>query len=194
MPAYAPPMTIEPAPPHLKGGREPGQESPIDEICQLHGKYLYKFLLRITFGDHEEAEDVLQETLVRAWRYLQQNGSDVRRLRPWLYTVARRLAIDAARARQARPTEVFVSDIETLPAGRDDIERALLRLTVQRALMSLTRDHRQVLIEIFYRDRSARHPRGHGQVPDLLRAARPRRRHHHHLELTPNSCLPCPRP
>jgi RNA polymerase sigma-70 factor, ECF subfamily len=145
MQAYALPMTTEPS-----------QGSPIEQICQLHGKHLYRFLLRVTFGDRREAEDVLQETLVRAWRYLQENTADVTRLRPWLYTVARRLAIDAARARQARPTEVTVNNIETLSAARDDIERMLVRLTVRHALMSLTHDHRQVLIEIFYHDRSAR--------------------------------------
>jgi len=142
----------------LPGGHrgEPGSQEPIEAIYQLHGKPLYRFLMRITFGDRREAEDLLQETLFRAWRYLQDHTADIAHLQPWLFTVARRIAIDSARARQARPTEVIVTDEGTLPAAHDDIERLLLVLAMRRDLMSLTQNHRQVLIEVFYRGRSAR--------------------------------------
>ncbi|HMH92080.1 MAG TPA: sigma-70 family RNA polymerase sigma factor [Streptosporangiaceae bacterium] len=133
-----------------------GPEAPIETVCRLHGRPLYRFLLKITFGDRREAEDLLQETLLRTWRYLQDHTADVTVLRPWLYTVARRAAIDAARARQARPAEVIPADLATLPASRDDIDRLLTGLTIRRALMSLTPDHRQVLYEIFYRSRTVR--------------------------------------
>jgi RNA polymerase sigma-70 factor (ECF subfamily) len=133
-----------------------GPDTPIEVICQLHGKALYRFLLRVTFGDRREAEDLLQETLLRTWRYLQDHTTDVTHLRPWLYTVARRVSIDAARARQARPAEDTTTDITTLPAARDDIDRLLTILTIRRGLMSLTHDHRQVLIEVFYRGHTAR--------------------------------------
>src|SRR5258708_9895359 len=139
-----------------EAGAEPGRADPTEMVYQLHGRPLYRFLLRVTFGDRREAEDLLQETLLRAWRYLQDHTADITRLRPWLYTVARRAAIDAARARQARPHEVIVTDITPLPAARDDIEQMLNRLTIRRSLMTLTRAHRQVLYEIFYRGSSAR--------------------------------------
>jgi RNA polymerase sigma-70 factor (ECF subfamily) len=151
------PMTAdEPALTQLAGCGASRPEDPVEMIYRLHGKSLYHFLLRVTLGDRREAEDLLQETLFRAWRYLQENTADVERLRPWLYTVARRVAIDAARARQARPTEVIVNDIGALPATRDDIERMLVTLTIRSGLMSLSQDHRRVLIEVFYRGRSAR--------------------------------------
>jgi RNA polymerase sigma-70 factor, ECF subfamily len=140
------------ADPADSGGAAP--EDPIEAIYRLHGKPLYRFLLRVTLGDRRQAEDLLQETLFRAWRYLQDHTTEVRRLRPWLYTVARRVAIDAARARQARPTEVSVTDPASLPAAHDDIERMLVKLTIRRGLMSLTPEHRQVLIEVFYRGRT----------------------------------------
>jgi RNA polymerase sigma-70 factor, ECF subfamily len=125
-------------------------------VYRLHGKPLYRFLLRVTLGDKREAEDLLQETLLRAWRYLQDKPGDAERLRPWLYTVARRIAIDGARARQARPSEVILTDLGTLPATHDAIERAVVGVTMRQGLMSLTPDHRRVLIELFYHDRSAR--------------------------------------
>src|SRR6266566_7055635 len=165
--AGAPPMTAaEPALTQLEDTSEPGTEGPIEAICRLHSRSLYRFLLRVTFGDHREAEDLLQETLLRAWRYLQDHTADVAHLRPWLYTVARRVAIDAARARQARPTEVTVTDVSALPAPRDDIERLLVGLTMRRGLRSLTQDHRQVLIEVFYHGRSARETAEELGVPE----------------------------
>jgi RNA polymerase sigma-70 factor, ECF subfamily len=134
----------------------PGLEAPIETVCRLHGRPLFRFLLKITFGDRREAEDLFQETLLRAWRYLQDHTADAVGLRPWLYTVARRAAIDAARARQARPAEVTTADLATVPVGRDDVDRLLTGLTIRQALMSLTPDHRQVLYEIYYRGRTAR--------------------------------------
>ena len=149
----APPVTPQTALPAVGTG-QPRPEAPIEAVCRLHARPLYRFLLKITFGDPREAEDLLQETLLRAWRYLQDHAADVTVLRPWLYTVARRAAIDAARARQARPPEV-TADMAELSVGRDDVDRLLTGLTIRQALMSLTPDHRQVLYEIFYNDRTA---------------------------------------
>jgi RNA polymerase sigma-70 factor (ECF subfamily) len=137
----------------------PSPETPMEVVWRLHAGPLFRFLLKITFGDRREAEDLFQETLLRTWRYLQDHKADVTVLRPWLYTVARRAAIDAARARQARPNEVTAADLAAmaaLPAGDDYIDRVLTGVTVRQALTSLTADHRQVLYEIFYRGRTSR--------------------------------------
>jgi RNA polymerase sigma-70 factor (ECF subfamily) len=56
--------------------------------------------------DREHAEDVVQETLVRAWRNLDRIPPADDGARRWLVRVARNLAIDHLRARRARPVEV----------------------------------------------------------------------------------------
>jgi RNA polymerase sigma-70 factor, ECF subfamily len=89
---------VQTAPPRPGCSGGPGPEAPIETVLRLHGTPLYRFLLKITFGDRREAEDLLQETLLRTWRYLQDHTADVTVLRPWLYTVARRAAIDAGAA------------------------------------------------------------------------------------------------
>ena len=59
-----------------------------------HAEPLLAFVLRLTRGDRQRAEDIVQETLLRAWR-----NADLLRdwqqtsPRPWLVTVARRIAI-----------------------------------------------------------------------------------------------------
>jgi RNA polymerase sigma-70 factor (ECF subfamily) len=133
-----------------------GPEDPLEVFYRLYSQPLYRFLVRLTRGDRREAEDLLQETFLRAWRYLQDHSLDAESVRPWLYTVARRTAIDAVRARNARPSEVTITDPGTLPSTHDDIERLTVARAVRSGLMSLSRLHRQVLIEIFYHGRSVR--------------------------------------
>jgi len=128
----------------------------LDLACQLHGRALFRFLLRITLGDRREAEDLLQETLLRAWRYLQDHTADPQSLRPWLFTVARHLSIDASRARQTRPTEVVLQDLTVLSDPRDETDRTLNALAMRPGLRKLTQDHRRVIFEVYYHGRSAR--------------------------------------
>src|ERR1700761_9219782 len=70
--------------------------------------------------------------------------------RPWLFAVARNLAVDAHRARQSRPSEVGQLAFETLPA-HDDADRTLESWAVAEALASLRPDHRTVIVETYYR-------------------------------------------
>ncbi len=55
-------------------------------------------------GDRRRAEDLAQETIVRAWRHPEALAS--RFAGPGLFAVARNLAVDSDRARQARPAEL----------------------------------------------------------------------------------------
>jgi RNA polymerase sigma-70 factor (ECF subfamily) len=123
-------------------------------LYDAHAGVVYRFLLKLTFGDQQLAEDLLQETLVRAWRNLDGFTVEIDRLRPWLMTVARRLAIDAGRARKARPSEVGGDDLSVLPASDDAIERLLVGQVVRQALAGLSSDHRRVLVEVYYRGRT----------------------------------------
>jgi RNA polymerase sigma-70 factor (ECF subfamily) len=56
--------------------------------------------------DRASADDIVQETFIRAWRHLPRLSADDRPVRPWLFRVARNLLIDANRAAQARPVTV----------------------------------------------------------------------------------------
>ncbi|MGZ9929804.1 sigma-70 family RNA polymerase sigma factor [Streptomyces sp. NC-S4] len=115
-----------------------------------HGKALYGFLLGLTFGDRQRAEDLLQETLFRAWTHPEALESGHTSVRPWLYTVGRRLAIDARRARRVRPAEVGPDALDHSPAADDHTEQAVATLDVRRALRLLSPAHRAVLVQIYY--------------------------------------------
>jgi RNA polymerase sigma-70 factor (ECF subfamily) len=70
-----------------------------------------------------------------------------------LFTVAHHVAIDAFRARAARPNEVGDSVLEAIPAA-DDIDVRLDRLLILDALAALSAEHRSVLIETYFRGHS----------------------------------------
>ena len=74
----------------------------IRDLYARYGPALFGYVLRLLDGDRQQAEDVLQETLLRAWTH--PEALDVTRgdARPWLWTVARRLVIDRVRARSWR--------------------------------------------------------------------------------------------
>ncbi|MEU4641850.1 sigma-70 family RNA polymerase sigma factor [Micromonospora sp. NPDC023814] len=135
--------------------RDLSAEERMQALYDTHAKPVYSFLLRLTFGERQAAEDLLQETMVRAWRKIEALNADIATLRPWLLTVARRVAIDAGRAKRARPAEVGLVDMTVLPSGDDAIERMLAVQTIKRAMARLTQDHRNVIIEVYFRERSA---------------------------------------
>ncbi|MCF6525078.1 sigma-70 family RNA polymerase sigma factor [Streptomyces sp. JJ36] len=118
-----------------------------------HAAPLYAFVLRLVAGDRHRAEDVVQETLLRAWRNAEQLGRATGSVRPWLVTVARRIVIDGHRSRRARPREVDPGPLESVPAA-DEIDRALRTMMISEALGDLTEAHRQALVETYFTGRT----------------------------------------
>jgi RNA polymerase sigma-70 factor, ECF subfamily len=120
----------------------------------MHGSVLFSFLIRLTRGDPHKAEDILQETLIRAWRHPEARGPDGTWSPPWLFTVARRIAIDHLRASQIRPAELSDDRIHERVPADDGIERLIDAGEVRAALRSLPDRLRHVLIEVYLRERS----------------------------------------
>jgi RNA polymerase sigma-70 factor (ECF subfamily) len=75
-------------------------------------------------------------------------------VRPWLFATARRLVIDTHRARSARPAEVSLDGLQEAVVT-DPIDEALNAAVVKDALSALTPAHRDVLVDVIYRGRTA---------------------------------------
>ncbi|WP_202865805.1 sigma-70 family RNA polymerase sigma factor [Kribbella turkmenica] len=117
-----------------------------------HGRSLLAYATRLT-GDRAAAEDVVQETLVRAWKHADDLTEGKGSVRGWLLTVARNIVTDRARARAARPTEV--ADVEErTPVEGDHSESVVNTMVVLDALDQVSAEHREVLVQLYYRGRS----------------------------------------
>jgi RNA polymerase sigma-70 factor, ECF subfamily len=127
------------------------EEDLVRALQAEHGPALLGYVTRIT-GDPQRAEDVVQETLLRAWRRAGSLEGDASSLRSWLFAVAHNLAIDERRSRAARPDEADPELADVAVAGQ--LDRALEVSQITEALRSLSRDHREALVETFFRGRS----------------------------------------
>ncbi|MDX6331405.1 MAG: polymerase sigma-70 factor, subfamily [Streptomycetaceae bacterium] len=122
-----------------------------------HAGPLFHYALRLTSGDRQWAEDIVQETLLRAWQHPAAFEPSRGPARAWLCTVARHLVVDARRARRARPAEADGETLEQIAErtpGEDEIEQALQSWAVADAIRTLSQDHRVVLLETYYRGRT----------------------------------------
>nr|WP_230415041.1 sigma-70 family RNA polymerase sigma factor [Micromonospora tarapacensis] len=119
-------------------------------IFAANSQPLYSFLLRLTRGQRELAEDLMQETMLRAWRRLEDLPEEADTVRRWLFIVARHLVIDAARARAARPAEIYGIDVAWMPSPDNAFEEIVDRFALADALRQLTPEHRAVLVELYY--------------------------------------------
>jgi RNA polymerase sigma-70 factor (ECF subfamily) len=109
-----------------------------EEVARTHGRFLYTVAYRLT-GDREDAEDLVQEVLLRVRRGLEtyQPGS----FEGWLSRIATNAFLDEVRRRRRRPVDLLPDDPDwvlppTAPADEalaaevlpDDVQQAIDRL------------------------------------------------------------------
>jgi RNA polymerase sigma-70 factor (ECF subfamily) len=149
--------------PALSGKEDEGEkraatadEDAMGELWREHGAVLQRFALKLTLGDRQRAEDIVQETLLRAWRHPEVVGSGRTAIRPWLFTVTRRVAIDMwrARCRSDASEEAFDDRHFDLPDPVELIDQAVEALDVRAALLRLSPGHRDVITEMYFHGHS----------------------------------------
>jgi RNA polymerase sigma-70 factor, ECF subfamily len=126
-----------------------GPEALITALYYEHGRSLLAYATRLT-NDRSEAEDVVQETLLRAWKHPEVLVNGQGSVRGWLLTVARNIVVDRARARSARPAEVREHPTNPTVAP-DKPEDVVDSIAILDAVDQLTPDHRNVLVELYWR-------------------------------------------
>ena len=127
-------------------------DAAIRQLYAHHALALRRYVERFC-PDRASADDLVQETFIRAWRHLPELSARDFPVRLWLFRVARNLLIDADRAARSRPVTVPPHPAEE---GRDDtgLDRVLDQQIVADALDQLSPAHRAVLVETFYRGRT----------------------------------------
>lgn len=125
----------------------------VTALYRVYRDPLLTFVVRLTAGDREHAEDVVQETMVRAWREADHLDLSGPSLMPWLATVARRIVIDEHRRKQVRPAESGEGAVADMPVD-DDSTATILRVAVADAMRELSPSHREILNQTILRDRT----------------------------------------
>jgi RNA polymerase sigma-70 factor (ECF subfamily) len=123
-------------------------ERDVREAYAAHSGELYGFAVR-SLGDAGLAEEAVQETFLRAWRAGERFDPQIGSLRTWLFAILRNVVIDLGRARAARPG-VAEGGVEPTVEPFDE---ALLAWQLEEAMRRIGDQHRQILVETYYRGR-----------------------------------------
>jgi RNA polymerase sigma-70 factor, ECF subfamily len=120
------------------------------DLYDKHAPELRRYAVRLT-GDRARAEDVVQETLLKAWQHPEVTGDPTRSPRAWLFTVARNIIVDDQRRASSR-RESVTPDTDAIHdhAGPDEVNAALDRMVLNSALSQLSADHRAVIRRSYY--------------------------------------------
>ncbi len=104
--------------------------------------------LRYQRRDNADAEDLLQEVLIRAWRGL-VSGHAPQRPDTWLFSIARNLLIDRGRHERARPRLVSM-DERPAPVDHETPEDAVrareTQIALEAAIAELPEKQREVFL------------------------------------------------
>ena len=126
-----------------------GSQPAFEQIVRRYQRPVISLIVRMT-GDRARAEDLAQETFVKAFRSLKSFDS-TRRLSSWLFRIAHNTTLDALR--RLKPEVVELEDLSegdprrdpAAPAAPDPLEQAALGAALNRSLLSLRPDYRAAM-------------------------------------------------
>jgi RNA polymerase sigma-70 factor (ECF subfamily) len=128
-----------------------------------HGPALFRYVMRLT-SDRSFAQDVVQESLLRAWKKPEILEQSDEAARAWLFTVARNLVIDDRRS--ARFSHEIGTDNLPESATPDRTESVLDAWLLSDALASLSIEHRRAVVSSYYLGRSVAEIAREEDVPE----------------------------
>ena len=122
-------------------------DEPMGALYDLYSSRLYGLGIRL-LGDRGLAEELVQETFLRLWRSAPRFDRELGSGTTFIYTIARRVAIDLRRRRSSRPHAALVvvdrlGSEHTTPSHEGEVE---LAIGVREALDTLSSDQRAVLV------------------------------------------------
>ncbi len=120
-----------------------------DAIRALYGSY-GRSVFTVAYGalgDRSLAEEAVQMTFTKAWQAADR--FDINRgIAPWLYTIARRVAVDLYRRERRHQSSELDRDIAVMPPTFEGMWEAW---EVRGALDKLPRDEREIIETTHYR-------------------------------------------
>ena len=144
----------------------------IDYFACIYERYeqkLIRYILRISSFSLEEAEDVLQEAFIKAWKNLNEFDGDLK-FSSWIYRIVRNTTITEWKKskskgkdrKQAIDEEIF----QNLPSSLDiekEASQTFDKENIQRILQLMPEKYREVLILKFLEEKDYK------EISDILK-------------------------
>jgi RNA polymerase sigma-70 factor (ECF subfamily) len=128
-----------------------GDTEAFGELYKIFLSRIYRFVYYLT-GDEFSAEDITQNTFLRAWKSLPNFSFNEGTFQSYLYTIARNLVIDDQRKKKAYSLEGYENILES----KENLENAVWKNEasekVHQALADLDADDREILILRFFEE------------------------------------------
>ena len=126
------------------------------EVFEQHSDELFRHAF-LRLSDRERALELTQETFLKAWNYVSNDGAPVRHWRSFLYRILNNLIIDEYRKKKTQSLDAMLENEETnasvegelLRDDTDMLEEAMIRFDSARAMQALEQvgeAHRVVLL------------------------------------------------
>ncbi|MFF3890336.1 sigma-70 family RNA polymerase sigma factor [Streptomyces sp. NPDC001914] len=125
---------------------EARSERLLHRLITDHAKALLAYAERL-LSDRHAAEDIVQETLIRAWEHTDRLYGNAGSVRGWLLTVTRNLVIDQARSASVRHELVSADHHEVIQPDHSDT--VLAAVQVKALLRQLSHEHREALVHTY---------------------------------------------
>ncbi len=129
-------------PPTATGFSKPASpQQRFDQLVSIHIKDLYRYAYWLC-NDRSVAQDLVQDTLLRAWRSLDRLHKP-EAAKGWLITILRR---ENARRFERYQPQLSGMPTEALPATRETYDTSTEAFALRRALQQLPRKYREPLL------------------------------------------------
>lgn len=124
-------------------------QNDLESIFIKYNRLIYCYVY-LFFYSKETAEDLAQETFIRAWKYRETYNSDKSSLKTWLITIARSLCFDYAKKRK------YPTELPEEPVDNNNLEKTvteeLLKEYIYSRLTLLSEIDKDLLILRFYNE------------------------------------------
>lgn len=128
-----------------------GDKDAFGQIYKIYYRKIYRYL-RINLNSQEAAEDLAQETFLKAWRSISTFSSySGGSLQAFLFRIARNLMIDLSREKKEFPLD-RADAIESKHDFEEDLDRKINIETVQKALSKLEDEDKQLVVLRFFEE------------------------------------------
>ena len=144
----------------------------VDYFACIYDRYeqkLIRYILRISSFSFEEAEDVLQEAFVKAWKNLNEFDGDLK-FSSWIYRIVRNTTITEWKKSQSKGKsqrqELDEDFFQNLPSSLDikkELDQKFSKENIRKILQLMPRKYREVLILKFLEEKNYK------EISDILR-------------------------